>query len=196
MRRLTAFENVSLDGFFVDAAGEMSWAHAGSDDPEFAAFVAANASGGGELLLGRRTYELMAAWWPTPMARERDPAVAEGMNAMRKHLASRTLRDPAWENTTILAGDLVAAVRALVASDGPDLAILGSGSVVAQLAKAGLVDVVQLVVNPVVLGAGRSPFEGVPPFRLRLESTRGFANGKVVLTYGRADAGGDVDSAP
>jgi dihydrofolate reductase len=196
VRRLTAFENVSLDGFFVDAAGEMSWAHAGSDDPDFAAFVAANASGGGELLLGRKTYELMAAWWPTPMAREQDPAVAAGMNAMRKHVASRTLREPAWENTTLLAGDLAPAVRALVASDGPDLAILGSGSLVAQLAEAGLVDVVQLVVNPVVLGAGRSLFEGVPPFRLRLESTRGFANGKVVLTYVRADAGGDVDSAP
>ncbi|HEV3042094.1 MAG TPA: dihydrofolate reductase family protein [Candidatus Angelobacter sp.] len=99
MRKLIVFNHVTLDGCFTDANGGMNWAHQGSDDPEFAAFVSENASGGGQLLLGRVTYDLMASYWPTPMAEQQLPAVAKGMNSMLKVVFSKTLDKPTWNNT-------------------------------------------------------------------------------------------------
>lgn len=187
MRRLGVFNNVSLDGYFVDANGRMDFAYAGSDDPEWQEFVSGNAGGDGALLFGRVTYDMMASWWPTAQAKAAMPAVAEGMNRRVKYVASRTMTDARWNNTTVLEGDLVSAVRALKQSDGPDLVILGSGSIVAQLAAAALIDRYQLVVKPVVLGAGRSMFAGVPTLvELHPLGARTFHNGNVLLTYERA----------
>ena len=91
MQRLIVFNNVSMDGYFTDLKGDYSWAQ-GQPDDEFNAFVADNASGGGELLLGRVTYDIMSAFWPTPAAMQMMPEVANGMNRMHKHVASRTLK--------------------------------------------------------------------------------------------------------
>ena len=88
----------------------MEWAHAVPQDEDFAAWVSANASSGGDLLFGRKTYQEMEAFWPTPMAAARMPEVAKGMNAARKYVASKTIQ-PAWNNTQLLKGDLVQAVR-------------------------------------------------------------------------------------
>lgn len=182
MRKLSAFENVSLDGFFVDATNDMSWAH--KHDAEWNAFASGNASGEGALLFGRVTYQMMASFWPTPQAAQMLPDVAAGMNRMPKFVASRTLERPDWENTTLLQGDLVAEVRALKASPGPDLVILGSGSIVSQLAQARLIDEFQLVVNPLVLGRGRTLFETVAGrLDLRFSRSRSFTNGNLVLWY-------------
>ena len=82
MRKLIVFNMVSLDGFFVDSKGDMSWAH--KHDAEWNAFVSGNASGSGVLVFGRITYELMASYWPTPMALQNSPIVAKGMNDMPK----------------------------------------------------------------------------------------------------------------
>ena len=180
MKHLRVFESISVDGYFTDAAGDMSFAHAGGQDPEFAAWVSGNASAGGELLFGRKTYQMMEAFWPTPQAAAQMPAVAKGMNAARKYLASRTIT-PTWNNTHLLAGDLLAAVRALKSGDGPGITVLGSGSVAAQLGAAGLVDEYQFVIIPVALGAGRSVFTAGAS--LRLVQHRVFASGNVVLTY-------------
>ena len=103
LRRLVLFNQVSLDGYFVDMNGHMSWAH--KDDPEWNAFVEENASGGGELLLGRITYELMASFWPTPFAMEQMPVVAERMNNLPKLVFSRTLDEASWNNTKLVRGD-------------------------------------------------------------------------------------------
>jgi dihydrofolate reductase len=181
MRKLRVFESISVDGFFTDANGDMSFAHHGSDDPEFSDWVSGNASSGGELLFGRKTYQQMEAFWPTPMAAAQMPAVAKGMNAAKKYVASHTL-EPTWNNSVALRGDLVAAVRALKAQGGPGITVLGSGTVVAQLGAAGLVDEYQLVIVPVALGSGRTLFtEGR---ELRLLSERAFRQcGNVVVTY-------------
>lgn len=178
------FETVSLDGYFTDARGDLSWAHGGDDDPEWNAFVSNNASGGGALLFGRVTYEMMAAYWPTPLAAERMPVVAAGMNGMRKVVFSRTLKSVSWSNTRLVEGALAAEVRRMKTEPGADMTILGSGSIVAQLAQEGLIDRYQLVVAPVILGSGRSPFHGVMDRRrLRRTQTREFANGNVVSLY-------------
>lgn len=91
MPKLAVFNHVSLDGFFVDSHGEMRWAKTDSDDAEWNAFVAENSSGGGRLLFGRITYEMMASYWPTPMASSHSPAVAAHMNRLHKVVFSKTL---------------------------------------------------------------------------------------------------------
>lgn len=184
MRKLIVFDSTSLDGYFVDASGDMGFAHNDGGDAEWNAFVEGNASGGGTLVFGRKTYELMAGWWPTPMAAQAMPAVAERMNSATKVVFSRTLRSAAWRNTTLVRDDLVGAIRRLKAEPGEGLAILGSGSLVAQLAPHGLIDEYQVVVVPVVLGGGRTLFDGVPSrIPLRLVGSRAFGNGNVVLRY-------------
>ena len=89
MRKLRVFESISVDGYFTDARGDMGFAH--GTDPDFAAWVGRNAGGGGELLFGRKTYEMMAAFWPTPVAAAQMPEVARGMNAATKYVVSRSL---------------------------------------------------------------------------------------------------------
>jgi dihydrofolate reductase len=153
-------------------------------DPEFQAFVEENAKGGGMLLFGRITYEMMAGYWPTPMAMKIDPVVAERMNHIPKVVFSRTLKAATWDNTTLVNGEIAAEVRRLKSEHGEDITILGSGSIVSQLARAGLIDEYQLVVNPVVLGEGRTMFEDLGrTLPLSLTRTRTFGNGSVFLCY-------------
>ena len=184
MRKLIVFGHVSLDGYFVDAKGEMTWAH--RSDPEWNAFAAENAGGGGELLFGRMTYDMMASWWPSPQAMQMMPAVAKAMNEQPKVVFSRTLERAAWQNTRLMKGDLAGSVRKLKGESGPGMVILGSGSIVAQLAQAGLIDEFHLVVNPIILGGGRTLFDGVAKkLQFKLLRTRSFANGNVVTCYER-----------
>jgi dihydrofolate reductase len=179
-RKLSVFESISVDGYFADANNGMDWAHFGRDDPEFAGWVGERANSGDELLFGRNTYEMMAAFWPTSAATAHMPDVAKGMNAARKYVASRTVQ-PTWNNTHRLQGELVASVRKLKETAGPDITILGSGSVSAQLGLAGLVDEYLFVIIPIVLGEGRTVFKSSRP--LRLVSHRIFHCGNVALGY-------------
>ena len=184
MRKLLVFNNITLDGYFTGPNGDLGWAKRDNPDPEFNAYVAENAKGGGLLVLGRLTYELMASYWPTPFAMQNDPIVAEGMNRLPKLVFSRTLDKAAWSNTTLVKQDLLGAVRRLKSEPGPAMSILGSGSLVSQLAPHGLIDEYQLVVNPVVLGDGRTMFDGLKQtLSLHLTRTRAFANGNVLLCY-------------
>jgi len=186
MRNLVVFNHISLDGYFVDVNGSMMWAHGGrsTTDDEWNAFVAGNASGEGTLLFGRITYDLMVSYWPTPMAKQNDAAVAERMNALPKVVFSRTLDKAAWNNTKLVKGELTSEVRKMKNEAGEGMVILGSGSIVSQLAQEGLIDSYQFVVNPTVLGKGRSMFEGVKDkMSLKLTKTRAFSNGNVFLSY-------------
>jgi dihydrofolate reductase len=187
MRKLIVFNHVSLDGYFVDANGSMNWAKMNHNDAEWKAFVAENASGEGPLLFGRVTYDLMASYWPTPMAAQNDRALAERMNKVPKVVFSKTLDTASWSNTTLIKGDLAAEVRKLKQEPGDAIAILGSGSIVAQLAQEGLIDEFQAVVNPIVLGKGRTMFDGVTKsLNLKLARTRVFGNGNVYMCYAPA----------
>ena len=183
MPKLVVYNSVSLDGYFTDTHGDMSWAH--KRDPEWQAFVSENASGGGgQLLFGRVTYDLMASFWPTPLAAQSNPIVVERMNNMPKFVFSTTLDKASWNNTTLLKGDLPAQVRRLKRQPGPNIVVMGSGSIVAQLAVAGLVDEYQIVLNPLVVGDGRTLFEGLKKkLPMKLARSRAFGNGNVVLFY-------------
>lgn len=182
MRSLTVFNQVSLDGFIADVKGDMSWAH--KDDPEWSAFTTGNASGEAELVFGRITHDLMASYWPTPMAMESMPAVAESMNRMPKVVFSRTMKKAAWNNTRLVKSDPAAEMRRMKREPGPGMVIFGSGSIVAQMASQGLIDEYQIIVNPIVLGEGKSMFDGIKDrFALKLIKTRTFGNGNVLLCY-------------
>lgn len=182
MRKLAVFNNVTLDGYFADARSDMRWAH--NDDAEWTAFAAENVGGGGVLLFGRITYDLMASYWPTPAALKNAPAVAAGMNGMQKVVFSRTLDKASWQNTTLVKDDIVTAVRRMKHEPGEGMVILGSGSIVSQLTQARLIDEYQIVVHPVVLGEGKTMFAGLKEMvSLRLTKTRPFGNGNVVLWY-------------
>jgi dihydrofolate reductase len=184
MRRLIVFNNISLDGYFKDAANGLQWAHTHDGDPEWTAFVEGNARGGGTLVFGRVTYDMMAGYWPTDMAKQAMPVVAERMNAARKIVFSRTLDAAGWRNTKLIRSDPAAAIRELKQESGDDMVIFGSGTIIAQLAPQGLIDEYQLVLNPVVLGGGTTMFAGVPqPLALRQTGSRTFRNGNVFLTY-------------
>jgi dihydrofolate reductase len=163
--------------------GDLGWAK-GHTDPEFNAFVADNAESGGMLLFGRITYELMTSYWPTPQAMESDPVVAERMNNLPKVVFSRTLDKASWNNTRLVKGGLAEEIREMKQGAGDDVTILGSGSIVSQLAQEGLIDEFQMVMNPVVLGEGRTMFDGIKEeLTLRLTKSRTFRNGNVFLCY-------------
>src|ERR1700753_2003757 len=137
MRKLIVFESISVDGYFTQADGGNDFAHR-RGDPEFDAFAPVNASKEGELVFGRVTYEEMVAFWPTPAAAAMMPEVARAMNARRKSVFSRSWKSSDW-NTTRVFDDAVGTVRRWKGEDGPDLVVLGSGGLVAQLVGARLV---------------------------------------------------------
>jgi dihydrofolate reductase len=184
MPRLNMFNNVSLDGYFTDTNNDMSLAHQGGDDPQVREFTAGNARGAAALVFGRVTYEMMAAFWPSPAAAQMMPEVAAGMNRARKYVFSRSLKNSDWENTVILNGDPAQEIARLKREGELPLTVLGSGSIVKQLNAAGLIDDYQLMVCPVILGGGRTLFEGATgrPV-LTLANSRTFQNGRVFLHY-------------
>jgi dihydrofolate reductase len=185
MRKLIVFDNVSIDGYFTDAAGDMSWAH--KRDPEWVEFTSANARSGGMLLFGRKTYDMMAAYWPTEAAMKAMPDVAESMNRMPKVVFSRTMTAPLWKNTQLIKSDIAGAVRKLKEEPGPGMAIIGSGTIVAQLTDAGLIDEYHIVTHPIALGGGRTLFEGIEArLNLRTIDSRSFRNGCVFTRYAKA----------
>ncbi len=184
MRKVLVFNNVSLDGYIADAKGDMSWAH--KQDPEWLAFTSENAKGQAEMLFGRLTYEMMAAWWPTAQALQGMPDVARAMNEAPKVVFSRTLREATWQNTRLVKSDPAAEVRRMKAETGPGLLVMGSGTIVSQLTDAGLVDEYQLVLNGIALGRGKKMFDLREKTPLALVKTRVFKNGNVVLWYERA----------
>ena len=184
MSKVLVFNSISLDGYFVDASGSMRWAYTPVVDTEWNSFVESNASGGGILVFGRVTFDLMASYWPTPTAEKANPVVAKRMTEHRKLVFSRSLKESAWKNTRIVNSDPAEEVRRLKDAPGNDMAVLGSGSIVAQLCRAGLVDEYQFVLVPIVLGGGRTMFDGIKE-KVPLErvSSRTFQNGNVVLSY-------------
>jgi dihydrofolate reductase len=185
MRKLSVFNNETLDGYFTDAHGDMSWAH--KNDEEWNKFTAENASGESVLLFGRITYEMMASFWPTKQASEMMPDVAEQMNNLQKVVFSRTMDKPTWKNTRLVKNNIAEEVRKMKNESGPDMVIMGSGTIVSQLTQERLIDEYQIVVHPLVLGSGRTMFEGVKDkVALKRTKTRTFGNGNVFMCYERA----------
>jgi dihydrofolate reductase len=141
----------------------------------------------GGFLLGRRTYEILAAYWPT--APEEEQVIAQPLNTLPKYVASRTLTEPLqWQNSTLLKGDLAEAVTALKQEVGKDLRVIGSSQLVQTLIGHDLVDEFRLMIDPLVLGGGKRLFPDDGTLRsLRLLDSQVTATGAILATYARAE---------
>ncbi|MEV1068498.1 dihydrofolate reductase family protein [Streptomyces sp. NPDC050263] len=183
---------VTLDGVHQAPGGPEEdtrggFAHGGWSfpygDEDFAAFMTGVFGGVGAFLLGRRTYDIFAGYWP----KVTDPAdpIAGKLNALPKHVVSRTLVDPAWEGSAVVRGDdLAKEVTALKESTDGELQVHGSGALARSLFAQDLVDTLHLLTFPVVLGSGLRLFaEGCPPTAFRHTGGLITAAGVSVQTY-------------
>jgi dihydrofolate reductase len=185
--RIVVTEFVSLDGVMEAPGGEPDFKYPGwtfefdrgDDGNQFKLEETMQADA---LLIGRRTYESFAGAWPN-----RDGEFADKFNAMPKFVVSTTLKDPEWNNTTVLgSGDATAEVRRLKEEFDGELQVPGSHRLVQELIAADLVDQINLMVFPVILGTGKKAIEETPDRRdLRLTDAKPVGDGVVVLTYER-----------
>ena len=186
MGKIIVSENVSLDGVIQDPAGDEGFRHGGwvgriggPGREEVARVALEEALGTEAMLLGRRSYEFLAARWPS-----RTGALADRLNSKAKYVVSSTLRDPAWTKTTVLKGDVLSEVPALKQQIAGDIAIAGSFQLVHTLLEHDLVDELRLMIYPVVLGTGRRLFgETSDKKPLRLVGNTTVAGDLACLTY-------------
>lgn len=174
MRKVIAVEYLSLDGIMSDPMWTMPYFN-----EELGGWQDRWLAESGSLLLGRVTYEGMSGAW---MARPDDDGFTRRINALPKHVVTRSLTDLTW-NATPLPGDAAGEVRALKEGEGGSLLIYGSGVLVRSLLEHGLIDELHLIVCPVVVGEGQRLFPGGSRAALHLAEVRTTATGVVVLSY-------------
>ena len=186
MGKIVVSENVSLDGVVQDPAGDEGFSRGGWVGPiaarEDVAKVALDEAVGAEaFLLGRRSYEWLAAKWPS-----RSGAFADRLNSMPKYVVSSTLEDPDWNNSTVLRGDVVNEVAKLKQEIDGDIIVPGSFQLLRKLIEHDLVDELRLKIFPVVLGAGERLFgETSDKKPMRLVDIQTLDDGVAYLTYER-----------
>ena len=181
MRKVILFNMMTLDGFFSGPNGEIDWHNV---DDEFNDFAIEQLKEVDTLLFGRVTYDMMASYWPTEEARKNDPVVAERMNTLPKIVFSKSLPQAQWENTRLVKESFAAEVTKLKHQPGKDLIIFGSSDLAVTFIEHGLLDECRVMINPVVLGRGKSLFKGINDrLRLQLLRTKTFHSGNVLLYY-------------
>jgi dihydrofolate reductase len=184
MGRLVVTEYISADGVVEAPSGAEPFARGGWTDefsrgPDGDRFKVDETMRSDAQLLGRITYETFAAAWP-----QFEGEFADKFNSMPKYVVSSTLKDPEWNNTTVLAGDVVGEVAKLKQRYERDIVVHGSPQLVQALIEHDLVDALHLLVYPVIVGAGKRLFDATSqPKRLRLVETRTFDDGVHLLVY-------------
>jgi dihydrofolate reductase len=192
MRKVIVSAWMTMNGVYQSPSGpdedpEGRFVHGGWARPYFddiaMEWVVKSVSGAGGFLLGRRTYEIFAAHWPVAPAEER--VLAEPMNRLPKYVVSTSLSEPLkWQPSTLLQGDIAEAVRRLKNDDGKDLRAIGSAQLVQTLIEHELVDELQLMIDPVVVGGGKRLFRDDGSFRrLRLVDSQTTTTGAIIATY-------------
>ena len=180
MRELHVIEFLSLDGVMEEPE---SWQRPYFDDV-LGSTTAEGMASTDAYLFGRRTYEKMAAYWPTAPT---DDPYGRHLNSTPKYVASTTLTDPEWEHTEVLPGAVAEEVARLKARDGGNIAVLGSGELVQTLIRHDLVDQWFLGLFPLLLGRGKRLFGELSGVRkLQLADSKPTTTGGVLLTYRRA----------
>lgn len=181
MRNIIVFENVTLDGFMAGPNGELDWA---IRDDEITQYAKDGQDLTDTFLFGRVTYEMMASFWPTPAGKSANPVFAEFLNNTPKIVFSTTLKKADWHNTEVIKELTKDEILKLKQQPGKNMMIFGSGTIVNQLTKLGLIDEYQLMVNPVVLGKGKPLFKDITgKINLKLVKTKTFKSGIVLLQY-------------
>ena len=184
MGKIVVSENVTLDGVIQDPAGDEGfrvggWVGLIKDSPQLGKLALEEALAAGAFLLGRRSYEWLAARWPS-----RSGELADRLNSLPKYVVSSTLQHPAWTNSTVLKGDVLSEVSALKQQLDGDIVVAGSFQLVHALIEHDLVDELRLKVFPVVLGAGARLFGQTSNNKpMRLTGTQTLEGGIAYLTY-------------
>ena len=179
MRRIFLFMNVSLDGYFEGPDHDISWT-----SHDYEAFTPDSSAAVDTLLFGHKTYDMMKSFWPTPQAAQTAPEIARFMNQKLKVVASHRPFDPGWQNVRVVSNSVAGEIKQLKEQPGADIIIFGSNNLCVSLLQWGLLDEVQLLVNPVVLGRGASLFQGLPEkVALKLTASQPFETGNILLTY-------------
>ena len=186
MRQIRIIEHISLDGIIQAPGGpdeEPDYEFGGWAAPHFDPAVgeAIDAAHGDDfdLLLGRRTYDIFAGYWP-----DKSDPMADSLNGARKYVATHRPDSLAWGPAEDLGVDVVAGVHSVKATDGPDLIVWGSSTLTPVLLEAGLADEVLLLVFPVLLGKGKPFFsDKASPRELALVSTKAASSGVLINTY-------------
>ena len=184
MGKIVVSENVSLDGVVQDPAGDEGFSRGGwvgliAAREDVAKVALDEAVGAEAFLLGRRSYEWLAARWPS-----RTGALADRLNGLPKYVVSSTLEDPAWNNSTVLKGDAVEEVSKLKQGLNGEIVVAGSFQLLRTLIEHDLVDELRLKIFPVVLGAGERLFgETSDKKPMRLVDSQTLGEGIAYLTY-------------
>ncbi|WP_435158311.1 dihydrofolate reductase family protein [Haladaptatus sp. DFWS20] len=192
-RKVIVSEFLSLDGVMQAPGGsdedrEGGFEHGGWQMQYFDEVYGDTVSEGiftsDALLLGRKTYEIFAAYWPTATDEEVSGGFANLMNSIDKYVASRTLDTVEWQNSTLFKGDVAEAVARLKEQSGQDIRVIGSGELVQTLMEHDLVDEYQLMIHPLVLGGGKRLFkDGSKKNDLQLVDTKTTGTGVAILHY-------------
>ncbi|MBC7901465.1 MAG: dihydrofolate reductase family protein [Saprospiraceae bacterium] len=181
MRKLTVFNFVTIDGYFKGLNEDIGWHKHGDEEAEYSA---ESLKSDNTLLFGRVTYEMMAGFWPTPMAYEKFPVVAEGMNNAEKIVFSKSLKKAAWNNTAVMNGNIIEKMRKMKQQPGSDMTLLGSGSISSLFADQGIVDEYRILMDPIAIGDGTPLFKGIKQnLNMKLINTRVFRSGAVLRFY-------------
>lgn len=183
MRKLVAVELVSLDGVMESPE---EWAFGYADD-EMNAANAAGMEASDAMLLGRATYEGLAAFWPEQPA---GTPMVDYINSVRKYVVSGTLNEVGWNNSILIQDNFVQEISDLKRKSGGDITVIGSAALVRSLLREGLLDELRLMVHPLVLGSGKRLFDGGEQETLELVDATAFASGVVSLVYRQSDEQG------
>ena len=179
MKKVIFQMSVSVDGYIEGPNREIDWHLV---DDEFNAYAVEMLKASAVLVMGRRTYELMAGYWPTAL--DNDPVVKEAMNSTPKLVFSRTLKKVEWQNSRLAASSIAEEMARLKQVPGDGLIPVGGSALAASFLEQGLMDELRVILTPIVLGGGTTVFDGIKKrYPLRLLSTRKFKSGNVVLIY-------------
>lgn len=184
-KRIVVSEYISLDGVIEDPVGVEdsglgNWTGPFSRGPEGDRFKLEELLAADCLIFGRATYDAFAAYWPHA---KDETGMADRMNSLPKYVASSTLEEATWGESTIWDGDIVSSAKALKAEGHGEALIYGSASVVHQLAAGGLVDEYRLMVYPTILGAGKRLYPSASASQLQLAQNKQLGDGIVLLRY-------------
>lgn len=184
MRKIISFNFLTVNGYFKGLNDDTSWHLHNEEANEFSE---KQLEADNILLFGRKTYDMMSGFWPTKMAYDSIPKVAERMNSSEKIVLSNSLTNASWQNTKVLTGNTIDQIRYLKSTPGKNITILGSGTVITQLTDAGLIDEYEFLIDPLAIGEGTPLFGNIKnKLELTLIEVKPFQkSGMILLKYGR-----------
>ncbi|HME51889.1 MAG TPA: dihydrofolate reductase family protein [Candidatus Lokiarchaeia archaeon] len=181
VRTLFLFMMTSVDGYFETGQHGLDWHNV---DDEFVTFTHEQLGEVDTILFGRKTYEMMASFWPKPEGIAGDPITATFMTEIPKIVFSHEPFTPEWDNTTVITEGTISTIRALKNQEGKEIAIFGSNELCVSLMPSKIIDEFRIMVSPIALGAGNSLFTGLSDrVKLKLVKAREFVSGNILLCY-------------